>query len=212
MIAERTHLTFDVLRLRAELDRLRARLPPIMRGSFGGWSMTSSSGRYQDGWERSAFFALVDGVWQLDRARVRAAVKGSVADHAVPTDACTGYFADVLWTIAAAGLNPRRARLTVLTANGASHRHQDYPDNLYAVRLHIPIITNATCHFVCEEGSAHLPADGSAYLLRVNRVHQIFNRGREDRFHLMMDVWDTRGVSKLHRYPYADVRWRDYPL
>jgi hypothetical protein len=102
------------------------------------------------------------------------------------------------------GLSPRRARIIRLSKGLRSSWHRDGPDNLYFVRLHIPIITNPGCIFEAKDADvtevAHMPADGSSYILRVNRMHRVSNLGTEDRFHLVMDVWDTVGLTQHHRF------------
>jgi len=60
-------------------------------------------------------------------------------------------------------------------------------------RLHIPIVTNSDSLFEWqrEDGtieSVHLPADGSAWLVRVDVNHRAVNRGKgnSSRVHLLM--------------------------
>lgn len=118
-----------------------------------------------------------------------------------PTELCTGYFNEMISSIRDAGLNPMRARVAMLKAQSTDLPHRDAADNEYAVRLHIPLITNEKCFFACDEGSTHLPAEGDAFLLRVNRMHQVSNGGDTDRFHIAMSVRDTKGISTFHRYP-----------
>jgi hypothetical protein len=121
--------------------------------------------------------------------------------YSKPTEICHGYLKEVIDTIVSKGLNPRRARVSLLRAQGRSSLHRDGADHEYAVRLHLPIFADEHSTFRCEEGSVHLKADGHAYLLRVNRMHQVFNESNEDRIHLIMSVRDTVGISQFHRYP-----------
>lgn len=202
MIFEELDFQFDVERLRAHLVQSVFPLPPHMVGKyFGGWSVTSSTGSYLDGWasgERAFEPDFMPGS-SLDEKFAALGVKKSDA-YVNPTEICTGYLNEVMETIRAAGLNPKRARLSLLKAKGQSSLHRDGADSEYVVRLHIPLITSEKCLFSCEEGSAHLPANGRAYLLRVNRMHQVVNESDEDRIHLIMAIRDTKAVSKFHRW------------
>ena len=93
-----------------------------------------------------------------------------------PTEICHGHLAEVIDAIRDSGLHPMRARISVLKSGGQSSVHRDAPDGEYAVRQHIPLMTNEAGTFACEEGSAHLAADESTNLLRVNRVHHVGTR------------------------------------
>ncbi len=87
-----------------------------------------------------------------------------------------------------------------MEAGGGTCWHYDGTEDVYAVRLHIPIITNNQCFFATRNESYHLPADGSAYVLRVNVEHCAHNFGSEDRYHLVMNMWDVNGVTRFNRY------------
>lgn len=70
--------------------------------------------------------------------------------------------------------------------------HRDAPSEIPFYRLHIPILTNPKCLFVWEEKKLHLEANGSAYIVCVNKMHKVVNHGDSDRFHLVMDIeWPT---------------------
>jgi hypothetical protein len=104
------------------------------------------------------------------------------------------------------GFYPRRARITMIKAQTCSITHRDYPwssDNLddgYMCRVHVPIITNEKCTHWAERKEYHMPADGSVYILPVNNQHQIRNNSNIDRYHLIVDVYDTRGISKTMKF------------
>ena len=207
MIFEELPFQFDVEKLRSHLRESVLPLSPHMVGSFfGGWSVLSSNGSYRDGWvsgERAFQPEFMPGS-SVNEKLAAPGVKPSV-EYSRPTEICTGYLQEVIDTIRAAGFEPTRARLSLLKAKGESSLHRDGPDSAYVVRLHVPIVTNAECFFNCDEGSAHLPANGQSYILRVNRMHQVVNSGNEDRIHLIMSVRDTQGVSRFHRPPQAQV-------
>ena len=45
-----------------------------------------------------------------------------------------------------------------------------------------------------------MPADGSVYMLWVNCMHQIRNDCDEDRYHIICDAYDTRGITQNFKY------------
>ena len=206
MIFETLPFQFDVKKLQDHVREFVLPLPPQMVGSFfGGWSVLSSDGRYQDGWgsgEKSFDPNFMPGATMQEKLDAVGIKPLDAYSH--PTEVCHGYLQEVIDTISSWGLNPRRARLSLLRAHGKSTLHRDAPDSKHAVRLHLPIYSNEQCTFRCEEGSAYLPADGHAYLLRVNRMHQVFNESDENRIHLIMAVKDTNGFSQFHRSPKVD--------
>ncbi len=193
-------MTVDIERLRLHVEQHVVPIgPPVMQSaSFGGWSVLSQTGRWADGWEKGhrCVSTRADGTVCFDPLLAKQFGLRHDWSYDRPTEICNGYLADVLQQIIDLGLYPRRARIAILEPGGSSSRHRDGPDNTYAVRLHIPIVSNALCTFETDEGTLHMPADGSAYLVGVNRMHQIFNRSDERRFNLLIQVWDTRPVSQ----------------
>ena len=199
---DRGLFSVDIEKLRASLmDELLPQAgPPTMLGQyFGGWSVWSSNGDVADGWQRGELRYAAHTSEHRQALERESGILPSKA-YRVPTPICRGPLAEALLQIRALGLEPSRARLSLLKANGRSSRHRDAEDHEYCVRLHVPIITSEESVFACDEGEAHLPADGSAYLLAVNRWHQVFNRGSTDRLHLMMNVVDRPGISRFHRW------------
>ena len=203
MIYEQLPFKVDIARLREHLESHVLSLPAVSRGEFDGWSVLSSNGSYLDGWEYGSLCVReVDGRQFID---YEAAEKMGVKDvnaYRVPTEICTGYLASLIRFFVSNGLNIRRARIAKLAPGTASQFHRDAPDSQYAVRLHIPIITNDGCLFECDEGAAHLPADGSVFLLRVNRLHRVVNTGETARYHFIADVRDRGQVSQFHRFEF----------
>ena len=59
-------------------------------------------------------------------------------------------------------------------------------------RLHIPIITNPGCLQVIENVAKHLPADGSVWITNNTKYHNAFNGGEENRIHLVACVLDYK--------------------
>ena len=206
MIEEALPLLFDIGLLQAHVREHVLPLPPVMAGKhFGGWSVLSSTGSYTDGWVGG--HKIYDPEYMPGRSLQEKAEQLGLkpsAEYVKPTEVCTGYLSEVITQIRGLGLEPTRARLTVLKAQGQSARHTDGDATEYCVRLHIPIFTNPACTFETDTESSHLTASGHAYLIHVNRMHQVFNRGQTDRIHLIMDVRDRAHVSLYHRYPVTE--------
>ena len=145
------------------------------RVDYIGWAVTSRDGTLDDGIRRIA-------------------PNGPNVRGVNPTDACSGSLAAVMDTLSGTGLKPYRARIMQLESEGAEMPlHTDA--NKETWRLHIPIITNPNCFFEWQRAdgsieSVHLPADGSAWLVRVDVNHRAVNRSSEPshRVHLLMGL------------------------
>lgn len=199
---ERLAMSFDVEKLREELADIVRRFPPFMvTDTYGGWSALSSTGSYLDGWgngQRAYDANFMPGA-SMQEKRAALGLK-DISTYREPTEICEGYLRQMLVTLRDAGLSPLRARIALLKGGGRTTLHRDAPEGHYAVRLHIPIVTNKQCTLESEGQSVHLPADGSGYLIRVDRLHQVFNHSTEDRCHFIAAVWDTKNLTKNHQY------------
>ena len=58
-------------------------------------------------------------------------------------------------------------------------------------RLHIPIITNPGCKMVIEDVARHMPADGSVTITNNTKYHNFFNGGEQDRIHIVACVLEN---------------------
>tara|TARA_B100001057_G_scaffold497303_1_gene601073 strand:- start:802 stop:1398 length:597 start_codon:yes stop_codon:yes gene_type:complete len=58
-------------------------------------------------------------------------------------------------------------------------------------RLHIPIITNKGCSMVIENVAKHLPADGKVWITNNTKYHNFFNGGEQSRVHLVACVLES---------------------
>lgn len=201
MIFEPIDLHFDILKLQLHVQQHVVQFEPAHPTQhFGGWSVLSSNGNYQDGWH-PGFLAFKEGMTeeQKNQTLQKMGAKRST-EYVIPTEICHGYLEVVVNKIKELGFGPRRARIIKLLAQSESVWHRDAPDHLDSVRLHIPIITNSECFFeISDSERQHIPANGQAYLVRVNRLHRVVNRGPTDRYHLVMDVVDHNGISRHHR-------------
>jgi len=175
---------------------------------FGGWSLTSRTGDWKDGWD---FFQNDEGeamevYFPKDDNNYKSLKFFNIAmstEHDKPTQGCVGEIAKVIDQIEELGLTPRRVRVTCLKAGAKSLVHRDSDDNEYMARIHIPIITNPKCVFISEGQNLHMET-GSAYMVWVNNWHQIRNDSDEDRYHIIMDAYDTKFVTKNFHYE-ADI-------
>lgn len=171
---------------------------------FGGWSITSRTGDWRDGWD---FFQNDEGeamevYFPKNDNNYKSLKFFNIAhsmEHRNPTQACVGELASIVNQLEDLGLYPRRVRVTCLKAGAKSLVHKDADDNEYMARVHIPLITNKKCVFVSEGQNLHMEA-GKAYAVWVNNWHQIRNDSDEDRFHLLCDFYDTKGVTKQFSY------------
>jgi hypothetical protein len=96
-----------------------------------------------------------------------------------------------------AGVSCYRSRIMKLENEGTEMGwHTDANEETW--RLHIPIITNPSAFFEWQlpDGrleSLHLPADGSAWLVRVDITHRAVNRSRQpaERVHFLTGLGKT---------------------
>lgn len=200
MIFEKSDLKFDIDLLQQHL-RNHVLDKEISRQSeaFGGWSVLSGNGDFKDGWQKGHLLYKKD-VSDDEKQKIRGQITKKFSEYTVETEICTGYLLQVIESVREKKLMPYRARIICLTAGQSSIWHSDAPSHIYAVRLHIPILTNEECFFETKEEREHIPADGSAHFVYVNREHRVVNNGKTDRFHLVMDVRDEAGFSRHHRF------------
>jgi len=179
--------------------------PAVIQGeeygfdTFGGWSVQSRTGEWADGWQitRPSHDYTDEQLFDLKYRGV-----GHPMEHVHPTAANTGYLKFWMDKIESAGFYPRRARITVVRPNTHSVWHQDAADDQYGVRLHIPIVTNNVCfHHVQDCKPFHMDA-GKVYVICVNNVHRIINNSVYNRFHLIMDVYDTQHFCNSSTFHY----------
>lgn len=168
---------------------------------FGGWSLTSRTGDWRDGWEvfHSDDPELQKIIFPNNGFNYKAMNYMGVShplEHKNPTALYQGEIKRVIDQLAFMGFTPRRVRVTCLKAGSKSLVHQDCSEDQYMARIHIPIITNEDCVHICEGENLHMPADGGVYMMWVNKWHQIRNDSKKDRYHLLMDAWDTKGLTK----------------
>lgn len=203
---EQLDLGIDINALREEFYRLSAKFEPVMTSHFfGGWSVTSSNGSYLDGWMKAN--PMVDAkdknMDELQETKKKLNFKGPQY-YRQPTEFCGPVIRDVVKKLEENGYFPCRCRYTILKAKGSTPFHRDYPEWLYGVRLHIPIITNEHCFFEYESAKAHMPADGNAYLVKINRTHRVYNDSNLDRIHFLCDFFDLNQLTHFNKFTEID--------
>lgn len=172
-------------------------LPFMVSSCFGGWSVTSASGSYRDGWQSGELLYSDAYKNSLDKEKFRKNLGFlKSTEHINKTEICKGYLNEVVNDLIEDSFEPCRIRLSLLKAGGQSTWHRDAEENQYTVRLHIPIFTNTNCFFESEGDRVHLKADGSIYIIKVNKLHRVINCGTEDRLHLIMNITQKKQFTK----------------
>ncbi|MCO5786859.1 hypothetical protein DHB74_10885 [Pseudomonas sp. G11-1] len=178
----------DVSSLREHFERTRATVAPMPyrdnRVDYLGWAVTSRDG------------SVDDGVRRISSAKGAGKVVDGKGNRrgVTRTEICTGYLAEVMDDLEATAVAPYRARFMQLESEGEEMPfHTDASREAW--RLHIPLVTNPDALFQWRlpDGrieSVHLPADGSAWLVRVDVLHRAINPagGAQPRVHLLMGV------------------------
>lgn len=169
---------------------------------YAGWSVLSEDGSHLSGWNENAVVFNQYGEMDLLKSYELKKSLGLMSDqkHNLPTEFMTDELNAVYLKVSEAGLEPCRMRISILKAGHELYWHSDAPPEVYSVRLHIPLITNSESFFETENEKEHFKADGSAYFVKVNQRHRVVNGGSTDRWHLIMDVKDTRALTQFHQF------------
>ena len=82
--------------------------------------------------------------------------------------------------------------LIKLSAGKDIEVHTDSGDYLhYVSRHHIPIITNPKVGFFIDGETQHMK-EGECWEINNNKPHAVFNRGTQDRVHLLIDIMPNK--------------------
>ena len=206
MFYEKLNITVDIEKLRKDVaEKVFTLGDPIFQGeeygyhNFGGWSLLSSTGKWQDGWQMD--YSTMVNIPDHLKAKMQKYLGVSEGfENNIPTEGCTGEVAKVLEDIKNAGFVIRRARVSCLKPGGKTILHTDAPRDQYMARIHIPLWTNERCVHNCEGTDLHMPADGSVYILWVNRMHQVRNEWDQIRYHIIMDAYDVNSITKNFKF------------
>ena len=186
---------------------------------FGGWSLLSKDAKWTSGWETLEPPAAQSKGVKIDLEKIQNSelLHSSAelelfykaqkyfnishgSEHNKPTEACVGEIEKVLNDIREMGFYPARARITCLKAHSKTLVHKDAEEHEYMARIHIPLWTNKKCVHICQGKNLHMPADGGVWILWTNTWHQIRNDSDEDRYHIIMDAYDTKKITKTFNY------------
>ena len=88
-----------------------------------------------------------------------------------------------------------RVMFARLPAGGEISPHKDTMASHYVHKIHVPLITNPRTIFHVGTKSEHLPTGG---IVEVNnkRGHAVYNRGDEDRIHLIFECYSMEDYGK----------------
>lgn len=212
---EKLDVQFDIDKLKKEVEESVFSLgDQVVQGKefetqnyhgFGGWSILSRRGDWKDGWEvvQHEDGLKLENFLPTKELIIKSYKHFNIAhslEHDRPTQACVGEIKKVIDKLKDLGLEPRRARITCLQPHCKSLVHKDAETTDYMARIHIPLWTNKKCVHICQGKNLHMPADGSAYIVWVNLWHQIRNDSDEPRYHIIMDAYDTKKITKFFKY------------
>ena len=152
--------------------------------NYIGWAVTSRDG------------TLDDGVRRIDP-------KSGGKRGVLATEINTGYLKEVMDRLESLSIKPYRARIMTLANEGTLMGwHTDAEKEAW--RLHIPIVTSNEAFFQWkldngEIVSVNLPADGSAWLVRVDITHRAVNLSStpQERVHLLMGLGQLPSIDMM---------------
>ena len=215
MFFEKLDYTVDIEKLRKEVRESVFTLgDQVIQGEeyetpqyhgFGGWSLLSKNATYTDGWEAIQLETgqTLESFLPTEELILKAYKHFEIyhgLEHDKPTEAYVGEIKKVMDDLRELGFHPTRARITCLKAHSKSLVHKDGDASEYTARIHIPLWTNKKCVHICESKNLYMPADGSVFILWTNLWHQIRNDSDEDRYHIIMDAYDTKKITKNFKY------------
>jgi hypothetical protein len=175
MDAIRFKTTYDAGRLREDLAAAVAAAPWIAkpeRGKYYKWSALPLHG--------------LRGDVSAETVDMHVIPEGAADCAMTSIGAACGYVAEIINGFAAAKL---RVRFMCLAAGGRIGRHRDraYGWTLPVLRLHVPVVTDASVEFLLNERRIVMRA-GELWYLDTTRDHEAVNRGVKDRVHLVIDL------------------------
>ena len=180
------NITFDIKKLRAELDRVLKQKKfstlgitnfaaiPINRipGDVGSIKGHNVRGEY----------------WTFPDESGKEVKRDKSIDESKYTELVQefkGTYFEEVFNILRKNFKLGRVRILLKEPRSTLSWHRD-PEP----RLHIPIITNPGCLMVIDNSAQHMPADGGVWVTNNVKYHNAFNGGEENRVHLVACVLD----------------------
>lgn len=174
---------FEIERLQSQYEHIAAYWPSTEYkdgdARYVGWAVTSRDGSVSDGVKR------IPLKQPSDQRRPR-------GNHG--TEIFAGPLKEIVTQLLSCGLSPSRIRLMTLAAGSDMMRFHTDSDG-EAWRLHVPIFTTFASYFQWQDKNGnvvqkHFPADGRAWLVRVDIPHRAVNLapGPNSRTHLLMSL------------------------
>jgi len=177
-------LTFDISKLRAELDKIlkKSNYQTLGITNFAAIPMNQIPGD-----ESSVQGHNVRGIYYTKPDESgKEVIRDKPIDESKYTeltkDFKNTYFEEV-YKILSKKFKLGRVRVLLKEPRSTLSWHRD-PEP----RLHIPIITNPGAIMVVDHVAKHMPADGSVWITNNTKYHNAFNGGEENRIHLVACV------------------------
>ena len=181
------NLTFDILRLRADLDKIlknkNFNSPGVTHfGAIPLNQIPNDENSITGNNIRGKYWTIADDTGKEVSRDVD--IDESKYTQLIPEFEKT-YFKEVFETLSMR-YKLGRVRLLLKEPRSTLSWHKD-PE----CRLHIPIITNKGCSMVIENVAKHLPADGKVWITNNTKYHNFFNGGEQARIHLVACVLES---------------------
>lgn len=96
------------------------------------------------------------------------------------------------------GLEIMSVRIARLEPKAFLWEHRDYAElnDRQRLRLHVPLITNPSCHLIIGGQAVHMTA-GHIWMLNPTERHGVCNLGHQSRYHLLLDIYTCVNSAKL---------------
>jgi len=213
-LAKHDKIKFDIEPI---IDLIGKHTPTNSDSSKGltGLAIQSYYGNVNEGFKHNHDMVPTFEYFDMDYCRKRKIYHW--IDYNKPTELMENnaikYIIDTLFKMK---LNPTRARLVRVESGCGMKTHIDaVTKTQYAFKIHIPIITNSECILCVEQNEYHLEL-GFLYLFNQNSYHSVSNKGKTDRWHMIVDAYDEGNnfsIGACTNYDYhkkiADT-WRKY--
>ena len=181
-------ITFDIKKLRAELDRVlkQKKFNTLGITNFAAIPMNKIPGD-----ESSIQGHNVRGIYYTKPDESgKEVVRDKPIDESkyseITKEFKNTYFEEV-YKILSKKFKLGRVRILLKEPRSTLSWHRD-PEP----RLHIPIITNPGCKMVIEDVAKHMPADGKVWITNNTRYHNFFNGGEQNRIHIVACMLENK--------------------